>query len=107
GAIAAGSLLPLQRAWANGCAVDAGRFVSIDGSVDVQGASDNRWTAARLDRTLCQGDTIRVGERGRAAVALINDAVLRLDQNTTLRLLDIAGQKQDRSFLDIVKGAFQ
>jgi ferric-dicitrate binding protein FerR (iron transport regulator) len=106
-AIVAGSLLPLHQAWANVCTVDVGRFVSIDGSVDVQGASSNRWTSARLYQTLCQGDTIRVGERSRTAVALINDAVLRLDQNTTLRLLDIAGREQDRSFLDIVRGAFQ
>ena len=89
------------------CDPQVGKFVSIDGSVKVQGRGSEGWVAADLVRALCKGDTIRVGERSRAAVSLINDAVLRIDQNTTMRLVDITDQEEDRSWLEVVKGAFQ
>ena len=65
------------------------------------------WAAAKLDTRLCEGDTIRVGERSRAAVSLINDAVLRIDQNTAMRLIDITPQEEESSLLDLFTGAFQ
>ena len=58
-------------------------------------------------RRLCEGDTIRVGERSRAAVSLINNAVLRIDQNTAMRLIDITPQDEEQSLLDLFTGAFQ
>ena len=57
---------------------------------------------------MCEGSSIRVGKQSRAAIALSNDAVLRLDENTTMRLVDVAESDQDeeQSLLDIIKGAF-
>lgn len=108
GFVAVAGLLFAHSVWAGAaCDPQVGRFVSVSGSVDVQGASVGQWQPASLDHVLCEGDTIRVGERSRAAVALINEAVLRLDQNTTMRLLDITGEKEERSWLEVVKGAFQ
>ncbi|MGD8349894.1 MAG: TonB-dependent receptor [Gammaproteobacteria bacterium] len=50
--------------------------------------------------------SIRVGGQSRAAVVLINDAVLRLDENTTVRLVDIIeGEQEEPSLLDIIRGA--
>ncbi len=89
------------------CAESAGRFGSIEGSVDVQRDQAEGWDAATLDVRLCEGDTIRVGEQSRAAVYLINEAVLRLDQNTTLRLVDITNQDEERSWLDLIEGVIQ
>jgi tetratricopeptide (TPR) repeat protein len=89
------------------CADKVGRFVSVSGSVDLQRRSGGEWLPAKLDRELCEGDTIRVGERSRAAVALINEAVLRIDERTTVRLTDITGKKEERSWLDLIEGAFQ
>jgi Tfp pilus assembly protein PilF len=40
-------------------------------------------------------------------VALINDAVLRIDQNTAMRLVDITPKEQERSLLDVFSGAIQ
>ncbi|WP_052808118.1 FecR domain-containing protein [Methyloterricola oryzae] len=60
-----------------------------------------------METALCEGASIRVGADSRAAVALINEAVLRLDQNTTMRLVDVAEQPEKRSFLDLVSGAFK
>ncbi|MGH8531337.1 MAG: TonB-dependent receptor domain-containing protein [Gammaproteobacteria bacterium] len=89
------------------CEQPAGRFASIEGSVDVQPTEAQSWRAAKLDDRLCEGDTIRVGEHSRAAVYLINDAVLRIDQSTTMRLLDVSEKKEERTVLNIIAGAFQ
>ncbi len=89
------------------CAPTVGRFASVEGTVEVQRAEGEAWRSATLEQGLCQGDTIRVGELSRAAVALANDAVLRLDQNTTMRLLEVAKEPEKRSLLEILKGAFQ
>lgn len=100
--------LTWQGARAGGdCATLAGRFVSVQGVVEVLDASGGSWREAALQGELCEGDTIRVGENSRAAVALINEAVLCIDQATTMRLLDITGEAGERSWLELLKGAVQ
>ena len=89
------------------CEPRVAEFVSVTGSVEVQRETGAEWISAALDTGLCEGNTIRVGERSRAAVALVNEAVLRIDQNTTIRLLDITGEPNERSWLDLINGAFQ
>jgi tetratricopeptide (TPR) repeat protein len=88
------------------CEEPAGRFASIDGEVDVQ-SGGVYWRTAQRDQRLCEGDTIRVGDRSRVAIQLINNAVLRIDQNTTIRLVNISGNADERSWLDLVSGALQ
>ena len=87
------------------CPEPVGRFASIEGEVDVQSDGGGGWRAAQLDQRLCEGDTIRVGERSRVAVQLINNAVLRVDQNTAIRLVNITGKTEERSWIDLVNGA--
>ena len=89
------------------CDPDVGGFVSLSGMVQVQSTSNSEWVSAELTTRLCEGDSIRVGDRSRAAIALRNDAVLRVDQATTIRLLDIAEQGEEKSLLELVKGAMQ
>lgn len=89
------------------CSTTVGRFVSIEGAVEIAHAEQGNWRPASLDATLCENDSVRVGANSRAAVALTNDAVLRLDQNTTMRLIDVSAQPQERSILDLVVGAFK
>jgi tetratricopeptide (TPR) repeat protein len=97
-----------QGASASGsCVTPAGRFVSVEGAVEILAAAGGSWRGATLQEDLCEGDTIRVGERSRAALALINEAVLRIDQATTIRLLDITDAPGERSWLDLLKGAYQ
>ncbi len=84
---------------------EVGQFVSIQGRVEVQGAGTGKWTSPATDSDLCEGDTIRAGELSRAEVALINDSVLRIDQNTTIRLVDIAEKETEQSLLSLVGGA--
>ncbi len=90
----------------NDCQELAGQFLSLEGTVDVQSDQTGSWTSASLDQQLCKGDTVRVSSLSRAAVSLVNDAVLRLDENTTMRLLDITAEQEERSFLDLLRGAF-
>ena len=71
-------------ATAERCANPAGRLVSVQGEVSVQAAGASSWIAAGLDLRLCPGDTLRVGENGRAAVVLANESVLRVGQNSAL-----------------------
>jgi tetratricopeptide (TPR) repeat protein len=78
-------------------------MVSAQGNVEVQRAGQTQWQPARLNDTYCAGDRIQVGEKSRAGVALINQPVLRLDENTTITL---GGVKDERtSLIDIARGA--
>ena len=58
------------------------KAVSVQGVVEVQRAGESQWQAVKLDDTFCPGDTIRVDDRSRADLSLVNQPVLRLDQNT-------------------------
>src|ERR1044071_2724625 len=79
------------------------RLVSVQGSVEVRRAGQTQWEAARLNSTYCAGDRIQVGEKSRADVALANQPVLRLDQNSTITL---GGVRQERtSIIELLSGA--
>ena len=88
------------------CRDPVGRLVSIEGKVDIQDRGGSR-RAAQRDSPLCEGDTIRVGDRSRAALRLMNNAVLRIDQNTTIRLVNITGGTERRSWIELVSGAIE
>ena len=89
------------------CEPVVGKLVTVEGQVEIQRASGPAWTRASLDEVLCQGDLVRAGQRSRATVQLINQAVLRIDQNTAMRLDNITGKTEERSTLSLLKGAFQ
>ena len=89
------------------CEPVVGGFVSIEGTVELQRAGAAGWEPASLNAPLCQQDTLRAGRHSRAAIALINDAILRLDEGTTLRLVNISGVAEEPSLLDIVRGAIK
>ncbi|HWP23762.1 MAG TPA: TonB-dependent receptor [Candidatus Binatia bacterium] len=56
-----------------------------------------------MNETYCPGDRIQVGDKSRADVQLINQPVLRLDQNS---LITLAGLKDQRaSIIDVARGA--
>ena len=100
------SLSGVARA-AESCTSVVGHLVSVEGRIDIQHASTPAWSTGTLNDTLCQGDLIRAGERSRATVQLINQAVLRIDQNTAMRLDNITAQAEERSAFSLIKGAFQ
>jgi tetratricopeptide (TPR) repeat protein len=88
---------------AQACKQWVAKMVSVQGTVQVKRESGTQWQAVKLNETYCPGDTIRVQDRSRAELALPNQPVLRLDQNTTLTL---RGMKEEKtSLVDLAKGA--
>lgn len=94
---------PFQSRAESSCSKWAGRLVSLQGTVEVRRIGETDWKKVRLEDTFCFGDTIRVMEDGRAAVQLQNDALLRLDQKTSLTFSDI--QNERTYIIDLLKGA--
>jgi tetratricopeptide (TPR) repeat protein len=79
------------------------QVVSVQGSVQARRVGETEWTPVKLNDTYCPGDMIRVGERGRVAVILRNENILRLDQKTTITF---AGLEKEQTFLlDLLTGA--
>ena len=66
------------------CSETVGHFASIEGTVEIQRIGSSHWHPANPDIKLCENDSIRVGKYSRAAVSLINEAVLRLKQNAAI-----------------------
>src|ERR671912_619156 len=69
-----------------GCASPVGRIASVEGAVERRVAGSGDWRPAAIEQPLCAGDAVRTGAFSRAALALVNDSVLRLDQGTTLEV---------------------
>ena len=97
------SLLYPGAASAATCEQWVAKVVSVQGTVEVKKTGETWWQAVKLNDTYCPGDEIRAGENSRASLALINQAVLRLNQNTSMTLGEF---KEERTFLiDLFKGA--
>jgi tetratricopeptide (TPR) repeat protein len=98
------SQLHVTHSHAQECPV-VGHLYSIDGDVEIQ--HQGVWQRGALNQPLCAQDTIKTGALSRAAVMLINEAVLRIDQDTSMSLVDITPNEDQRSLLDLTQGAFQ
>jgi tetratricopeptide (TPR) repeat protein len=105
-AVAVGVVLVIVHPAASGAAAPCdpwvAKMVSVQGIVEVRRAGQAQWVPARLNDLYCGGDQVQVGERSRADLALINQPVVRLDQNTTISL---GGIVEQRSWLDLIRGA--
>src|SRR5919106_5010142 len=102
--LAAGFAAPIPKTShaAEVCAPVLARVVSLQGIVEFRSSETGAWTAAALNDLLCADYWIRVGPASRAALALPNDSVLRLDQQTTVRLR--AQVEETRSLLELLLG---
>lgn len=105
-ALAVVAVPPGRAAAAEACSPAVGEVVSVEGEVVIQADGDPTRPAA-TGAPLCQEDTIRTGPLSRAAIRLANDAVLRLDQETVIRLADVALEESRSSLVQLVLGAFQ
>ncbi len=95
-------LLPLSRAAAETCTQWMGKAVSVQGNVQVRGENETSWRDVRLNDVFCPGDILRVQEKSRAAVILMNESTLRLDQNTSIAFSKT--EKEKTSFIDLIIG---
>src|SRR5438093_13489177 len=71
-------------AQAETCEKPVAKVVSVQGAVESQRVGATQWQAVTLNDTFCPGDTIRVQERSRADIALIDQSVLRPMSNTSI-----------------------
>jgi len=89
------------------CPAPIAAVVSAEGGVEAKRAGGG-WQAVRLHDKLCAGDAVRTGRNSRAALWLDKEAVLRLDQETSVTLLPAAGSKVswvDRVWIHLLGGA--
>jgi tetratricopeptide (TPR) repeat protein len=77
--------------------------VSVQGQVEIQRAGQSGWKPVQLEEILCPGDSVRVIERSRVAIALANETLLRLDQHSAVAFP--IPEKAATSWLDVLKGA--
>jgi tetratricopeptide (TPR) repeat protein len=85
------------------CGQAVARLVSLQGIVEVQRTGASDWAPVQLDETLCAGDLLRVRELSRAALVLPNEAIVRLDQLSTISLTPPA--EQPGFLLQLMQGA--
>jgi tetratricopeptide (TPR) repeat protein len=98
-----GLLVPQLSSAATTCDPWVAKMVSVQGNVEARRAGQTEWRRARLNDTYCSGDRIQVGERSRADVVLVNQPILRLDQNSTITLGAV--KEQRTSVIELIKGA--
>ena len=80
--------------------------VSVQGAVELRRANEANWQPAKMNVSVCPGDMVRVRERGRAALRLSNESVVRLDQKTTLTLGKPGEPGKDKTALvELLTGA--
>jgi tetratricopeptide (TPR) repeat protein len=96
------SLYP-SAALAKTCEQWVAKVVSVQGTVESKRVGEAQWQPVKLNDTYCPGDEIRAQERSRANLALINQAVLRLNQNTSMTLGEY--KEKRTSLVDLFKGA--
>lgn len=85
------------------CEPSIAKAMAVEGKVDVRHPAESQWQPVKLHDTFCPGDLIRVQERSRADIALSNQPMLRLDQNTTMTLGGV--KKEGGSLVELTKGA--
>lgn len=79
------------------------RAVSVQGLVEARRAGQASWQPVRLNDTFSPGDTIRVRERSRADLAMLDQSVLRLNANTELT---VEAVKDERTgVVNLLRGA--
>ncbi|TNF54696.1 TonB-dependent receptor, partial [bacterium] len=91
-----------ESAAAEPCEQWVAKVVSVQGSVQIRLKDTTQWQAVELNNTFCPGDVLRVQEKSRAAVALINETIIRIDQNTTVNFSGL--EKETTSLIDILMG---
>lgn len=84
------------------CSEAMAYIVSIEGTVELRRAEEQRWQRVKPYEKLCRGDMLRVRSRSRTSIRLSNDSMLRLDQKTTITLIE--PKEEETTLLDLLKG---
>lgn len=90
--------------WAQGSCTSVAQIVSVQGEIRINGIVLDNAKAMRERTDICVGDLVSAGQLSRATIAILKtEAVIRIDQNSELRL-NVA-EIADPSFLELLKGA--
>ncbi|MGZ9148719.1 MAG: tetratricopeptide repeat protein, partial [Candidatus Deferrimicrobiaceae bacterium] len=101
-AVALAALLFSSDAVAETCQRPVAVAVSVQGEVKTKRGDAADWVQVRRKDAFCPGDTVRVMERSRADLLLINETTLRLDQNTEIAF---TGPEREKDFwLEVLLG---
>jgi tetratricopeptide (TPR) repeat protein len=79
------------------------RAASVQGRVEARRAGQTQWQPVGLNDTFSPGDVIRVGERSRADIAMLDQSVLRLNANTETTVEAVKGDRT--SVVNLLRGA--
>jgi tetratricopeptide (TPR) repeat protein len=97
------ALLIAHQALAQSADPPVAKAVSVQGTVETQRSGQVPWQPVKLNDTFSPGDSIRVQARSRADIALLDQSVLRLNANTTIK---VEAPKQGKAGLvDMLRGA--
>src|SRR4029079_19597119 len=77
--------------------------VSVQGTVEARLVGATTWQPVKLNDTFAAGDTLRVGERSRADLAMLDQSVLRLNANTEVTVEPIKGERT--GVVSLLRGA--
>ncbi|MEJ2592808.1 MAG: FecR domain-containing protein, partial [Candidatus Thiodiazotropha sp.] len=84
------------------CASVVARAVSVQGRVEASSGDAPAWTVVHQGDTFCPGDRLRVGANSRAGIVLNDETLLRLAENSSVR---ISAPREDGSaWLDLLQG---
>jgi len=97
------ALLYAGVAFAQPCGQWVAKAVSVQGAVQALRTGEKQWRPVRLNDTFCPGDMIRIMKLSRADIVLSNDAILRLDQNTTVTFSQ--PEKEKPFLVNLLNGA--
>jgi len=79
------------------------RAVSVQGLVEARRAGQAPWQPVRLNDTFSPGDTIRVRDRSRADIAMLDQSVLRLNANTEMTVEPVKDERT--GVVNLLRGA--
>ena len=87
---------------ATSCAEWHAELTAAEGTVEVKRSGESVWSKAASGASLCYGDAVSVKASGRATLTLPDHSILRLDENTTITLVE--PQQSGGSLIDLLRG---
>jgi tetratricopeptide (TPR) repeat protein/opacity protein-like surface antigen len=101
-AVLISSALRAPGAEAASCEPPVAVAASVQGDVRMKHGPEGDWAPVRRNDAFCAGDVVRVMERSRAELVLMNETTLRLDQTTEIVFKAPGGERN--FWLDVLLG---
>ena len=70
------------------CLRQAARITTIQGTVEIQRNNVLEWLQAKLNDSVCVGDSLRTGSRSRATLQVQKETFMQLNEHSSLRFTD-------------------